>query len=129
MLSVERRTRGVEEEIKAGMQAWRRVAGSRLGEMENEGSRARLGYIERGEEEMGVTMRRVRIMSSGARRMAAIAVAATATPRDVSGLGLSTMSSPPIPVADVPRRPGSGTLRTAEIRLLNHPSVVFSRKL
>lgn len=129
MLRVERRRSGVDEDISVGMQACSSVAGSRLGETVKEGRRERQGYIERGADEMGVTMRRVRIMSSGARRIAAIAVAATATPRDVSGLGLSMMSSPPMPVAAVPNRPGSGTLSTAEIKLRNQPSVVLSRKL
>lgn len=128
MLSIERRTSGVEDEMSVGMQAFRRVAGRRFGATENEGSSERHGYIERGCEEMGETMRRVRIMSRGASRVAAMAVAATATPRDVSGLGLSSMSRPPMPLA-APSRPGSGTLRTAEMRLRNQPSVVLRRKL
>jgi hypothetical protein len=105
------------------------VAGSKPGEMVKDGSRERHGYMERGDDEIGVTMRRVRTMSRGARRIAAIAVAVTATPKDVSGLGLSTISSPPMPDAAVPKSPGSGTLRTAEIRLRNQPSVVLRRKL
>lgn len=129
MLRVERRRRGVDEVMIVGIQAWRRVAGRRLGAMEREGKSARLGYMERGEEVMGVTMSRVRMMSRGARRVAAIAVAATATPSDVSGLGLSRISKPPILVAAVPMRPGSGTLSTAAIRLRNQPSVVLRRKL
>jgi hypothetical protein len=129
MLRVERRRRGVDEEIRVGIQAFNRVAGRRRGEMEIEGKSARQGYIERGCEEMGVTMRRVRMRSRGARMVAAMAVAATATPSDMSGLGLSIMSSPPIPLDAVPRSPGSGTLRIADIALRNQLSVVLSRKL
>ena len=77
MLSVERRKRGVEEEISVGTHACIMVAGRRLGETEKEGRRERQGYIDRGEEEMGVMMRRVRTISRGARRVAAMAVAAT----------------------------------------------------
>jgi hypothetical protein len=127
--SVERRKRGVEEDINVGTQACMMVAGRRLGETEKEGRRERQGYIDRGEEEMGVTMRRVRTISRGARRVAAMAVAATATPSEVSGLGLSKISSPPIPVPAEPTRPGSGMFSRADIRLLNQPSVVLSRKL
>ncbi len=127
--SVERRKRGVEEDINVGTQACMMVAGRRLGETEKEGRRERQGYIDRGEEEMGVTMRRVRTISRGARRVAAMAVAATATPSEVSGLGLSKISSPPIPVPAEPTRPGSGIFSRADIRLLNQPSVVLSRKL
>lgn len=129
MLNVERRKRGVEEEINVGTQACIMVAGRRLGETEKEGRRDRQGYIDRGEEEMGVMIRRVRTMSRGARRVAAMAVAATATPREVSGLGLSRMSNPPMPLPAEPTRPGSGMFNRADIRLLNHPSVVLSRKL
>jgi hypothetical protein len=84
--------------------------------------------MDRGEELMGVTMSRVRTISRGARRVAAMAVAATATPSDVNGLGLSNMSSPPMLAAD-PTRPGSGMLRRADMALLNQFSVVLSRKL
>lgn len=97
--------------------------------MENEGRRERQGYIERGEEEMGVMMRRVRTRSSGARIVAAMAVAATATPSDMSGLGLSIMSRPPMPLTALPIRPGSGTLKMADSALRNQLSVVFKRKL
>lgn len=129
MLSVERRKSGVEEEMRVGTQACIMVAGRRLGATEKEGRRERHGYIDRGEDEMGVMMRRVRTISRGARRVAAMAVAATATPRDVSGLGLSRISSPPIPLPAEPTRPGSGMFSRADIRLLNQPSVVLSRKL
>jgi hypothetical protein len=129
MPRVDRRKRGVEEDINVGTQACIMVAGRRLGETEKEGRRERQGYIDRGEEEMGVTMRRVRTISRGARRVAAMAVAATATPSEVSGLGLSKISSPPIPVPAEPTRPGSGIFSRADIRLLNQPSVVLSRKL
>jgi len=129
MLSVERRKRGVEEEMRVGTQACIMVAGKRPGETEKDGRRERQGYMDRGEEDMGVMMRRVRTMSRGASRVAAIAVAATATPREVSGLGLSKMSSPPIPLPAEPTRPGSGMFSRAEIRLLNQPSVVLRRKL
>jgi hypothetical protein len=129
ILSVERRNSGVEEEMSVGMQACIMVAGNKLGEIEKEGRRARHGYIDLGDDEMGVTMRRVRTMSRGASRVAAMAVAATATPRDVNGLGLSSISSPPIPLAVVPTRPGSGMLSNADIRLRNQPSVVLSKKL
>jgi hypothetical protein len=128
ILRVERRKSGVDEEIRVGMQACIMVAGNREGEMEKEGRRLRQGYIDRGEEEMGVTIRRVRTMSRGARRVAAMAVAATATPREINGLGLSNMSSPPMLAAD-PTRPGSGMLRRAEMALLNQFSVVLRRKL
>lgn len=77
---------------------------------------------------MGVTIKRVRMRSRGARREAAMAVAATATPSDINGLGLSIMSRPPIPLAAV-IRPGSGTFRMAEIALRSQLSVVLSRKL
>lgn len=77
---------------------------------------------------MGVTIRRVRMRSRGARRAAAIAVAATATPRDINGDGLSIMSSPPMPLADE-TSPGSGTLRMADMALRNQLSVVLRRKL
>lgn len=129
MLNVERRRSGVDVDIKVGTQACSNVAGSRLGEMEKEGRRARQGYIERGGEEMGVTMSRVRIISRGARIVAAMAVAATATPRDMSGLGLSIISKPPMPVTALPIRPGSGTLRRADIALRSQLSVVLRRKL
>lgn len=129
ILRVERRNSGVEVDIIVGIQACSNVAGRRLGEIEKEGRRARQGYIERGGEEMGVTMRRVRTMSSGARMVAAMAVAATATPSDMSGLGLSRMSKPPIPVTAFPIRPGSGTLSRADIALRNQLSVVLRRKL
>lgn len=128
MLSMERRKRGVEVEIMVGMHACSSVAGRRDGEIVRVGRSERQGYIERGWDVMGDMMRRVRIKSKGAKSMAAIAVAATATPRDVMGLGLSSMSRPPIPLAE-PRRLGSGTLRTAEMRLRNQPSVVLRRKL
>jgi len=84
--------------------------------------------MERGWEEMGLRMRRVRIRSSGARRVAAMAVAATATANEVRGLGLSRMSRPPTAVGE-PSRLGSGTLSTAAMRLRNQASVVLSRKL
>jgi len=129
MLSVERRRRGVDDDIKVGMQAWSNVAGSKRGEIENEGSKERQGYIERGCEEIGVTIRRVRTRSRGARMVAAMAVAATATPNEMSGLGLSIISSPPIPLAVVPINPGSGTFKMAQIALRNQHSVVLSRKL
>ena len=129
MLRVERRKRGVEEEIRVGTQACIMVAGRRLGETENEGRRERQGYIDRGEEEIGVMMRRVRTISRGARRVAAMAVAATATPREVRGLGLSRISSPPIPLPAEPTSPGSGMFSKADIRLLIQPSVVLRRKL
>jgi hypothetical protein len=128
ILRVERRKSGVDEEIRVGMQACIMVAGNRDGEMEKEGRRFRQGYMDRGEEEMGVTIRRVRTMSRGARRVAAMAVAATATPSEVNGLGLSSMSSPPMLAAD-PTRPGSGMLRRAEMALRNQFSVVLRRKL
>lgn len=128
MLSVERRTSGVDEDTRVGMQAWRRVAGRSRGETDHVGRRERQGYMERGCEEMGVTINRVRMRSMGARMMAAMAVAATATPSDISGLGLSIMSSPPIPLAEE-TRPGSGTLRMADIALRNQLSVVLRRKL
>jgi hypothetical protein len=129
MLNVERRIRGVEEDIRVGMQACSNVAGRSLVEMENEGRRRAQGYIERGAADIGVTIRRVRIKSMGARMVAAIAVAATATPRDMSGLGLSIISSPPMPVPAVPSNPGSGTLSNAESMLRNQLSVVLRRKL
>lgn len=84
--------------------------------------------MERGVEEIGVTIKRVRTRSRGARMVAAIAVAATATARDVMGLGLSIMSRPPMPLAEE-TRPGSGTLRMAEMALRNQLSVVLRRKL
>lgn len=80
-------------------------------------------------EDIGEIMRRVRTRSRGARRVAAIAVAATATERDINGLGLSIMSRPPIPLAVVPIMPGSGTLRRADNALRNQLSVVLRRKL
>lgn len=83
----------------------------------------------RGGEEVGVTMRRVRMRSRGASSVAAMAVAATATPRDIRGEGLSMISRPPMPLAEVPRRPGSGTLSSAESMLRVQLSVVLSRKL
>ena len=43
MESVERRTRGVEEEIRVGMQAWSSVAGRRLEDIDIEGRRERQG--------------------------------------------------------------------------------------
>lgn len=129
MLSVERRTSGVEVDIRVGMQAWSSVAGRRLDGIEKEGRRLRHGYIDRGGAEMGVTMSRVRMRSRGARMVAAMAVAATATPRDMSGLGLSMMSSPPIPLAAPPTSPGSGTFSMADKALLNQLSVVLRRKL
>jgi hypothetical protein len=129
MFSVERRKRGVDEETRVGTHACIMVAGRRAGEMEREGRRERHGYIDRGEEEMGVMIRRVRTRSRGARRVAAMAVAATATPSDVNGFGLSSTSRPPIPLPAAPTSPGSGMFSNAEIRLLNQPSVVFSRKL
>jgi hypothetical protein len=128
MLRVERRKRGVDDDIKVGMQACSKVAGRRQGETDHDGRRARQGYIERGCEEMGVMIRRVRMRSRGARRVAAMAVAATATPSDIKGFGLSMISSPPMPLADV-TRPGSGTLRMADMALRNQLSVVLSRKL
>jgi hypothetical protein len=128
ILRVERRKRGVDEDMRVGMQACSRVAGRRLGETVHEGRRERQGYIERGCEEMGVMMRRVRMRSRGARMVAAMAVAATATPSDIRGFGLSIMSSPPMPLADV-TSPGSGTLRMADMALRNQLSVVLSRKL
>lgn len=97
--------------------------------MEYDGSRFKHGYMDRGGEEVGVIMRRVRVRSRGARIVAAIAVAATATLKDRNGFGLSMMSSPPIPLAAVPMRPGSGTLSRAEMALRNQLSVVLSRKL
>jgi hypothetical protein len=128
MLSVERSTSGVDEDTRVGMQAWRRVAGRRRGETDHDGRRERHGYMDRGCEEMGVTISRVRMRSRGARMVAAMAVAATATASDISGLGLSIMSSPPMPLAD-DTSPGSGTLRRADIALRNQLSVVLSRKL
>lgn len=129
MLSVERRKRGVDEETRVGTQACIMVAGRRAGETEREGRRERHGYMERGEEDIGVMIRRVRTRSRGARRVAAMAVAATATPRDVNGFGLSSTSRPPMPLPAAPTSPGSGMLSSAEIRLLNQPSVVLSKKL
>lgn len=129
MFIVERRNSGVDEDMSVGMQACRSVAGRSFGETEKEGRRLREGYIDRGEDEMGVTMSRVRTRSRGARRVAAMAVAATATERDMSGLGLSMMSRPPIPLAVVPMMPGSGTLRRADSALRSQLSVVLSRKL
>lgn len=128
MLSVERRMRGVDEDTRVGMHAWRSVAGRRRGDTEKDGSRERHGYMERGWEDMGVAMRRVRIRSRGARMVAAMAVAATAMARDVSGLGESIISKPPMPPVE-PMRPGSGTFRMALIALRNQLSVVFRRKL
>ena len=125
----ERRKSGVEEEMKVGIVAWRRVAGRREGAMEKVGRREREGYMVRGGAEVGVTMRRVRMRSSGARSVAAMAVAATATPSDMRGEGLSIISRPPMPLAEVPRRPGSGTLSRAESMLRVQLSVVLSRKL
>jgi hypothetical protein len=120
------RNNGVEEDRSVGMQAYMMVAGSKLGEIVKEGNNARQGYILLGEALIGVTISLVRTISSGARSIAAIAVAATATPKLVNGLGLSRISSPPIPL---PVRPGSGMLSKAEIALRNQPSVVLSRKL
>jgi hypothetical protein len=40
MLSVERNTSGVEEEINVGMQAWSSVTGRIFGETDNDGRRA-----------------------------------------------------------------------------------------
>jgi hypothetical protein len=57
-----------------------------------------------------------------------MAVAATATPRDINGLGLSMMSRPPMPDAEL-TSPGSGTLSMADMALRNQLSVVFKRKL
>jgi hypothetical protein len=123
------RKSGVEEERSVGMQACMIVAGSKLGEMVKEGKRERHGYILRGEALIGEMIRRVRTISRGARSMAAMAVAATATPKLVNGLGLSNISSPPIPLPAAPTRPGSGILSKAQIALRNQPSVVLSRKL
>jgi hypothetical protein len=128
MESVERSNKGVEEDIKVGIQAWSNVAGSKRGLTVHDGRRERHGYIDRGGEEMGVTIRRVRTISRGASKAAAIAVAAMATPRDINGLGLSIISRPPIPLAELTRL-GSGTLRTADMALRNQLSVVFKRKL
>lgn len=127
--NVERRTSGVDVDIRVGIVEWRSVVGRRLGEMEKEGRSESDGYIVRGGAEVGVTMRRVRIRSRGARTVAAIAVAAIATARDMNGDGLSIMSRPPIPLAVVLMRPGSGTLRSAESRPRVQLSVVLSRKL
>ena len=129
MLSVERRRSGVEDEMRVGMQACNNVAGRMFEDTDIEGRSERQGYMERGAEEMGVTIRRVRMRSRGARIMAAIAVAATATPRDMRGEGLSIMSRPPIPLAVAPTVPGSGMLRRAEMALRNQLSVVLRRKL
>lgn len=85
--------------------------------------------MDRGEDDIGVMIRRVRTRSRGARRVAAMAVAATATESDRSGLGLSIMSSPPMPLAVAPIMPGSGTLKMAERALRNQLSVVLRRKL
>lgn len=124
-----RRKSGVDDEMKVGMVAWRRVAGRRLAGTEKLGRREREGYMVRGGADVGVTMRRVRMRSKGASRDAAMAVAATATLKDISGDGLSMMSRPPIPLALVPMRPGSGTLRSAESMLRVQLSVVFNKKL
>lgn len=43
MFIVERRKRGVDEDISVGMQAWSNVAGKSFGEIEREGSKAREG--------------------------------------------------------------------------------------
>lgn len=115
--------------MRVGTMAWRRVAGRREGQTEKEGSRESEGYIVRGGAEVEVTMRRVRIRSRGARRVAAIAVAATATPKDMSGDGLSIISRPPMPLAPDPMSPGSGTLSKAESILRVQLSVVLRRKL
>jgi hypothetical protein len=128
MLSVERNSSGVDEDTRVGMHACSKVAGSNLGATENEGSKERQGYMERGWEEIGVTRRRVRMRSRGARMVAAMAVAATATASEVSGEGESIISRPPMPPVE-PTRPGSGTLRMAQIALRNQLSVVLSRKL
>lgn len=127
MAKEDRRTSGVEAEIAVGMVAWRIVTGRRLGEMEKEGSRESEGQMVRGGAEVGVTTSRVLIKSRGARVKAAIAEAATATAREKNGFGLSIMSSPPRPPADIPI--GSGTLRRAESMLLVQLSVVLRRKL
>lgn len=127
--SVDRRRSGVEEDMSVGMHACSNVAGIRREEIENEGSRDRQGYMERGWEEMGVTIRRVRTRSMGARIVAAMAVAATAIASDVRGEGESIMSRPPMPLPVVPIRPGSGTFKTAQIALRNQLSVVLRRKL
>jgi hypothetical protein len=129
MEKVERRTSGVEEDIMVGTMAWRRVAEMRLGEMEKEGRRERDGYIVRGGAEVGVTISRVRMRSRGARRVAAMAVAATATLRDRRGEGLSIMSRPPMPLAPAPMKPESGMLRSADSMLRVQLSVVLRRKL
>lgn len=129
MEKVERRTKGVDDEIIVGRVAWIRVAGSKLGGRDNEGRRERDGHIVRGGADVGVTMRRVRMRSRGARARAAMALAATATARDVNGLGLSIMSSPPMPLAEAPISPGSGTLSNADNKLRVQLSVVLRRKL
>lgn len=126
---VERRTRGVEADIRVGRQAWRRVAGRRLVGTDIEGRRDREGRMVRGGAEVGVTIRRVRMRSRGARDIAATAAAATATAKDSSGEGESIMSRPPMPDAEVPMRPESGMLRSAESMLRVHDSVVRRRKL
>jgi hypothetical protein len=127
--NVERRIKGVEADINVGRVAWKTVTGKRLVGTDIEGSRDSEGNIVLGAAEVGVTIRRVRMRSSGASDMAATAAAATATAKDMSGLGLSIMSRPPMPLADVPMSPGSGTLSNAESMLRVQLSVVRSRKL
>lgn len=96
---------------------------------DSDGRRDREGQMVRGGAEVGVTINLVRMRSRGARARAAMALAVTATARDKSGLGLSIISRPPLPLVVLPTRPESGMLRSAESKLRVQLSVVFSRKL
>jgi len=127
---------GVEDEITVGNVACNNVGAANFAVSVHDRKLRSAGQIVRGfplfaSPWTGVTIRRVRIRSSGASTAAAIPAAATATLRDNKGELLSTISSPPMPEppAPAPTSPGSGIFNSAAKRLRIHDSDVLSRKL
>lgn len=136
---------------RVGRVEWRNVIGRKVVGGESEGRRRREAKMARGEVVVGVRISlarlvdinhckgqgvtyRVRTRSRGERRTPAMPAAATATPRDARGDGLSLMSSPPMALATSSLGPpiralGSGRLSRAQSRLLVQLSIAFTSTL
>ena len=121
---------GVVVEKREGRVEWMRVAGRMLvGAVQEESSR-RQGITPRDvlAVVVGVSISRVRTISSGARTVPATAAAATAIDSEARGEGESMISSPPTPgVPDV--RPGSGIFSKAASMLRIQVSIVRRRRV
>jgi len=114
MPSLDRQNRGVDAETRVGRHPWRIVAGARLaGRIQEPRLRTVAGKV-RGGWVQGVSINRVRAISTGARITAARADASVVASKDDSGDGEEMISRPPGTAEDEAGEEGSGSASTAQ---------------